>query len=97
MEFESMANVLEEVSSEAVSEAVVESSGFIGTFFTDFANDFVAFFSNMGEIDADAVMEVLRIMGLGMVGIFAVTGIIILLVSLLNNITSREKKQKEDK
>lgn len=97
MEFESMANVLEEVSSEAVSEAVAESSGFIGTFFTDFANDFVAFFSNMGEIDADVVMEVLRIMGLGMVGIFAVTGIIILLVSLLNNITSREKKQKEDK
>lgn len=96
MEFESMANVLEEVSGEAVSEVVseavskvvAESSGFFGTFFTDFANDFVAFFSNLGEIDTEAVMEVLKVMGLGMVGIFGVTGIIILFVSLLNNITS---------
>jgi len=34
-------------------------------------------------------MEVLPIMGTGMVGIFIVTGIIIAVVSLLNKLTSR--------
>ena len=37
----------------------------------------------------DLMMEVLPIMGTGMLGIFIVTGIIIFVVSLLNKMTSK--------
>ena len=37
----------------------------------------------------DLMMEVLPVMGTGMLGIFLVTGIIIAVVSLLNKMTSK--------
>jgi hypothetical protein len=37
----------------------------------------------------DLMMEVLPIMGTGMLGIFIVTGVIIAIVNLLNKLTSR--------
>ena len=37
----------------------------------------------------DLLMEVLPIMGTGMLGIFIVTGVIIAVVSLLNKMTSK--------
>ena len=37
----------------------------------------------------DLMMEVLPVMGTGMLGIFIVTGIIIAVVSLLNKMTSK--------
>ena len=43
-------------------------------------------------INVQAFLSSLPIMGLGMVGIFIVTIIIIVVVSLLNNITSKFEK-----
>ena len=39
----------------------------------------------------------LKLMGMGMLGIFGVTGVIILTVSLLNKAGSAPKKDKENK
>ena len=44
------------------------------------------------SIDVNAFLASLPIMGMGMVGIFIVTIIIIVVVSLLNNITSKFEK-----
>jgi Na+/H+ antiporter NhaC len=40
----------------------------------------------------DGVLEALPYMGYGMVGIFLVTGVIILTVSLLNKLTNKKEK-----
>ncbi len=97
MDLENM-TLIEEASSEVVSDvvsAVAEAGdGFFGTFFQDFGMGFVNFFKNIGDIDWDAVMEVLKIMGLGMVGIFVVTLTIIAVVTILNKSTSKPKKDK---
>ena len=45
------------------------------------------FFSS---VDTDALGTALRIMGIGMLGIFIVTGVIILCVSLLNKLGSKK-------
>lgn len=47
------------------------------------------------NINVDALMNSLPIMGKGMLGIFVVTLVIILSITLLNALTS-EKKQSED-
>ena len=44
------------------------------------------------SIDVNAFLASLPIMGMGMVGIFIVTVIIIVVVSLLNNITNKFEK-----
>ena len=44
-------------------------------------------------INVQGFIDSLPIMGMGMVGIFIVTIIIILVVSLLNNITARFEKK----
>ncbi len=43
------------------------------------------------HIDVQGLLETLPIMGKGMLGIFLVTGAIILVVMLLNRITSKKK------
>ncbi len=45
------------------------------------------------SIDFDALLETLPIMGMGMLGIFIVTGVIILIVMLLNKLTSDSDKK----
>ncbi len=43
------------------------------------------------KIDVQALLETLPIMGKGMLGIFLVTGAIILVVMLLNAVTTKKK------
>ncbi len=58
-----------------------------------FFGSFTALSGNGGDI-----LSALKIMGLGMVGIFIVTVVIIALVTVLNKVTSGIKKdKKEDK
>lgn len=45
---------------------------------------------------AENIIESLKIMGLGMLGIFIVTAVIIAMVTLLNITTSGMKKKKKD-
>lgn len=56
-----------------------------------FSGDVSSFFGS-----AENIIQALKIMGLGMVGIFVVTIVIILLVTLLNKVTSGAKKKKDD-
>lgn len=93
MDINSVLTTAEEISTEVTSEA----GGFIGTFFTDFAQGVVDFAGKITSPDPDSIMHVLEVMGMGMLGIFGVTGIIILIVSLLNKAGSKPKKDKEDK
>lgn len=44
----------------------------------------------------ETILQALKIMGFGMVGIFIVTAVIIILVTLLNKATSRPKKNKDE-
>lgn len=43
--------------------------------------------------DAEKFLKALSVMGMGMLGIFIITGVIILSVILLNKITSPKKKK----
>ena len=95
MDINSVITSAEEISTEIASE-VAEAGGFIGTFFTDFAQGTVDFASKITSPDPESIMHVLEVMGMGMLGIFGVTGIIILIVSLLNK-AGGESKKKEDK
>ena len=97
MDINSVITSAEEISTEITSEIAAESGGFIGTFFTDFAQGAVDFANKITSPDPDSIMNVLEVMGMGMLGIFAVTGVIILTVSLLNKSGSKPKKDKEDK
>ena len=96
MDINSVITSAEEISTELASE-VAEAGGFIGTFFTDFAQGAVDFANKITSPDPDSILNVLEVMGMGMLGIFGVTGVIILIVSLLNNMTSKPRKEKEDK
>ena len=95
MDINSVITSAEEISTEIASE-VAEAGGFIGTFFTDFAQGTVDFANKITSPDPESIMHVLEVMGMGMLGIFGVTGIIILIVSLLNK-AGGESKKKEDK
>ena len=86
-----------ELTSEIASEVATEAGGFIGTFFTDFAQGAVDFASKITSPDPESIMNVLEVMGMGMLGIFCVTGVIILIVSLLNKAGSAPKKDNENK
>ena len=44
------------------------------------------------EIRVDYLLNALPIMGIGMLGIFVVTGVIITVVALLNKLTSGKKE-----
>jgi hypothetical protein len=79
---ENVSEIITGLAEEMSSEAVEE-----------IASEAAGFLSGFGNWDN--VMESLKIMGLGMIGIFAVTAVIVVLVTLLNKSTSREKK-KED-
>lgn len=48
-------------------------------------------------LDFDAMLETLPVMGKGMLGIFAVTGVIILTMVLLNKFTGGKKSKKDEK
>ena len=79
---ENVSEIMTGVAEELSTEAISE-----------IASEAAGFLSNFGNMEN--IMESLKIMGLGMVGIFGVTAVIVILVSLLNKSTSREKK-KED-
>lgn len=96
MDINSVITSAEEISTELTSEVAAEANGFIGTFFTDFAEGAVEFANKITSPDPESIMNVLEVMGMGMLGIFAVTGVIILIVSLLNKAGEKTKK-KEDK
>lgn len=96
MDINSVITSAEEISTELTSEVAAEAGGFIGTFFTDFAEGAVDFANKITSPDPESIMNVLEVMGMGMLGIFAVTGVIILIVSLLNKAGEKTKK-KEDK
>ena len=97
MDINSVITSAEEISTELTSEVATEAGGFIGTFFTDFAQGAMEFASKITSPDTESILKVLEVMGMGMLGIFAVTGVIILTVSLLNKSGSKPKKDKEDK
>lgn len=46
----------------------------------------------MFDIDVSRLAESIPVMGMGMLGIFLVTGVIILSVTLLNKITNKKYK-----
>ena len=46
------------------------------------------------NIDFNAMLDTLPIMGMGMLGIFLVTGVIILTIVLLNRLTALRKQKK---
>ncbi len=46
------------------------------------------------NIDFNAMLDTLPIMGMGMLGIFLVTGVIILTIVLLNRLTAPRKQKK---
>ncbi|MEG1528336.1 MAG: hypothetical protein RR248_01970 [Clostridia bacterium] len=48
-------------------------------------------------INTDTVLQSLKVMGLGMFGIFVVTGVIIGIIVLLNKVTNLPKLPKKDK
>lgn len=48
------------------------------------------------KIDFNAMLDTLPIMGKGMLGIFLVTGVIILTIALLNRLTSPHRKKSSD-
>ena len=93
MDINSVITSAEEISTEVASEA----GGFIGTFFTDFAQGTVDFANKITSPDPESILNVLEVMGMGMLGIFGVTGVIILIVSMLNKAGSKPKKEKEAK
>ena len=97
MDINSVITSAEEISTELTSEVATEAGGFIGTFFTDFAQGAVDFASKITSPDTESIMNVLEVMGMGMLGIFGVTGVIILIVSLLNKAGSAPKKDNENK
>ena len=77
---------------ENVSEIITEIAEELSTLpAAELASEAEGFFGNM-----EGILESLKIMGLGMVGIFIVTAVIVILVTLLNKSTSGKKK-KEDK
>lgn len=49
------------------------------------------------KINIQAFLETLPMMGKGMLGIFIVTGVIILTVVLLNKLTSAQRERDEEK
>lgn len=77
---------------ENVSEIITEIAEELSSMpASELASEAEGFFGSM-----DTILESLKIMGLGMVGIFIVTAVIVILVTLLNKSTSGKKK-KEDK
>ncbi len=48
------------------------------------------------SISVDNLLQALPIMGMGMLGIFIVTGVIILIVTLLNKLTSGSDKSDKE-
>lgn len=77
---------------ENVSEIITEIAEELSSMpASELAGEAEGFFGSM-----DGILESLKIMGLGMVGIFIVTAVIVILVTLLNKSTSGKKK-KEDK
>ena len=61
-------------------------------FLTSVVTDTINTATEAGMPGMDGVMEALPYMGYGMVGIFLVTGVIILTVSLLNKTTNKKEK-----
>ena len=99
MDINSVITSAEEISTEIASEVaseVAEAGGFIGTFFTDFAQGAVDFASKITSPDTESIMNVLEVMGMGMLGIFIVTAIIIVCISILNRVTGKNDNN-EDK
>ena len=63
-------------------------------FFVNIGYAILNFFRN---VKTDNILKSLSIMGIGMVGIFLVTGIIVLVVYLLNKISNSDGKTKNKK
>ena len=63
-------------------------------FFVNIGYAILNFFRN---VKTDNILKSLSIMGIGMVGIFLVTGIIVLAVYLLNKISNSDGKTKNKK
>ena len=61
-------------------------------FFVNIGYAILNFFRN---VKTDNILKSLSIMGIGMVGIFLVTGIIVLAVYLLNKISNSDGKTKK--
>ena len=63
-------------------------------FFVNIGYAILNFFRN---VKTDNILKSLSIMGIGMVGIFLVTGIIVLAVYLLNKISNSDGRKKSNK